>query len=69
MDRLVSELGVLPPNPRGHWARVRDAFAQEVAGWPDADLAATFFNSVTRRLLGIVGSDSSSEFTTAALPG
>jgi len=68
VDRLVSELGVLPPNPRGHWTRVRDAFAQEVAAWPDADLAATFFNSVTRRLLGIVGSDSSSEFTAPLSP-
>jgi isocitrate dehydrogenase kinase/phosphatase len=63
VERLVAELGVLPPNPRGHWSRVRDAFAREVAGWPDADLAATFFNSVTRRLLGTVGSDSFSEFT------
>ncbi|HEX5634995.1 MAG TPA: bifunctional isocitrate dehydrogenase kinase/phosphatase [Gemmatimonadales bacterium] len=62
VDRLVSELGVLPPNPRAHWARVRDAFAREVAGTPDADLAATFFNSVTRRLLGTIGSDPNAEF-------
>ena len=68
VERLVAELGVLPPNPRGHWSRVRDAFAQEVSGWPDADLAATFFNSVTRRLLGTVGSDSVSEFTDTLLP-
>jgi isocitrate dehydrogenase kinase/phosphatase len=62
VDRLVSELGVLPPNPRAHWARVRTAFAREVAGTPDADIAATFFNSVTRRLLGTVGSDPNAEF-------
>ena len=68
VERLVAELGVLPPNPRGHWSRVRDAFGQEVSGWPDADLAATFFNSVTRQLLGIVGSDSISEFTETLLP-
>jgi isocitrate dehydrogenase kinase/phosphatase len=68
VERLVTELGVLPPNPRGHWSRVRDAFTREVSGWPDADLAATFFNSVTRRLLGTVGSDSSSEFTEALVP-
>ena len=68
VERLVQELGVLPPNPRGHWSRVKDAFAREVSGWPDADLAATFFNSVTRRLLGTVGSDSTSEFTEALVP-
>ena len=68
VERLVAELGVLPPNPRGHWSRVKDAFAREVAGWPDADLAATFFNSVTRRLLGTVGSDPTSEFTEALVP-
>ena len=67
VERLVAELGILPPNPRGHWSRVKDAFAREVAGWPDADLAATFFNSVTRRLLGTVGSDASSEFTETLL--
>jgi len=68
VERLVAELGVLPPNPRGHWSRVRDAFAREVAGGPDADLAATFFNSVTRRLLGTVGNDASSEFTAPLAP-
>ena len=68
VERLVAELGVLPPNPRGHWSRVKDAFAREVSGWPDADLAATFFNSVTRRLLGTVGSDASSEFTETLVP-
>ena len=68
VERLVAELGILPPNPRGHWSRVKDAFAREVSGWPDADLAATFFNSVTRRLLGTVGSDATSEFTEALVP-
>jgi len=68
VERLVAELGVLPPNPRGHWSRVKDAFAREISGWADADLAATFFNSVTRRLLGTVGSDASSEFTETLMP-
>jgi len=68
VERLVAELGILPPNPRGHWSRVKDAFAREVSGWPEADLAATFFNSVTRRLLGTVGSDATSEFTEALVP-
>lgn len=67
VDRIVSELGILPPNPRGHWSRVRDAFAAEFTGSLDADLAATFFNSVTRRILGTVGSDPLAEFTTSLL--
>jgi isocitrate dehydrogenase kinase/phosphatase len=67
-DRLVTELGVLPPNPRAHWSRVRDAFTEEVAASPEADLAATFFNSVTRRLLGTVGNDPMAEFTETLVP-
>lgn len=62
VGRLVAEMGTLPPNPRAHWARVRDAFAREVAAMPDADIAGTFFNSVTRRLLGTIGSDPGAEF-------
>ena len=62
VGRLVAELGTLPSNPRAHWARVRDAFAREVAVTPDADIAGTFFNSVTRRLLGTIGSDPGAEF-------
>ena len=64
VERFVGEIGVLPPNPRAHWSRVREAFAREVDGWADADVAATFFNSVTRRLLGTVGIDPHAEFTT-----
>jgi len=62
VTRLVQELGTLPPNPRAHWARVRDAFAREVMASPEADIAGTFFNSVTRRLLGTIGSDPAAEF-------
>ncbi len=69
VERLVSELGVLPPNPRAHWSRVRDAFAREMASSPEADIAATFFNSVTRRLLGTVGSDPAAQFAESIAPG
>jgi len=62
VGRLVAEMGTLPPNPRGHWHRVREAFARDVTPMPDADLAGTFFNSVTRRLLGTIGSDPGAEF-------
>jgi isocitrate dehydrogenase kinase/phosphatase len=63
VERFVATLGVLPPNPRAHWSRVRDAFGAEFAASQDADLAGTFFNSVTRRILGTVGSDPNAEFT------
>ncbi len=66
--RFVASLGVLPPNPRQHWSRVRDAYATYFAGSPEADHAATFFNSVTRRLLGTIGSDPHAEFTTSIAP-
>jgi isocitrate dehydrogenase kinase/phosphatase len=63
VERFVATLGVLPQNPRAHWARVRAAFGAQFAATTEADLAATFFNSVTRRLLGTVGSDPHAEFT------
>lgn len=63
VERFVGEIGVLPPNPRAHWSRVREAFAREVADWADAEVATTFFNSATRRLLGTVGIDPHVEFT------
>lgn len=68
VERFVETLGVLPPNPRAHWSRVRDAFGAEFTGSPEADLAATFFNSVTRRLLGTIGSDPHAEFTASVRP-
>lgn len=68
VERFVATLGVLPPNPRAHWSRVRAAFAAEFAGAPEADLASTFFNSVTRRILGTVGSDPNAEFTASLAP-
>ena len=68
VERFVATLGVLPPNPRAHWSRVRDAFAAEFAASQDADLAGTFFNSVTRRILGTVGSDPNAEFTRSLTP-
>jgi isocitrate dehydrogenase kinase/phosphatase len=47
-------------------ARARDRFAAMIAGRPDAEIAETFYSSVMRRVLGIVGVDPAAEFTAAA---
>ncbi|HKP75116.1 MAG TPA: isocitrate dehydrogenase kinase/phosphatase AceK regulatory subunit, partial [Longimicrobiaceae bacterium] len=47
-------------------ARARDRFATLVAGRQDAEIAETFYSSVMRRVLGIVGVDPAVEFTAAA---
>ena len=47
----------------GRWAATRDAYAALVAGRGDVELARTFFNSITRRVLGTVGLDARVEFT------
>jgi isocitrate dehydrogenase kinase/phosphatase len=47
-------------------ARARDRFAAEIGARPDAEIAETFYNSVMRRVLAIVGVDPALEFTAAA---
>ena len=47
------------------WHRIREAFAVRVADFPDAELARTFHNSVSRRVLGTVGVARGAEFTEA----
>jgi isocitrate dehydrogenase kinase/phosphatase len=44
---------------------VRDQFAARAGARADAEVAETFYNSVMRRVLGIVGVDPASEFTAA----
>ncbi len=46
-------------------AGARDRFAALIGGRPDAELAETFYNSVMRRVLAIVGVDPHTEFTAA----
>ncbi|HET7462814.1 MAG TPA: bifunctional isocitrate dehydrogenase kinase/phosphatase [Longimicrobium sp.] len=41
----------------------RDRFAALIEGRPDAEIAETFYNSVMRRVLGVVGVDPHTEFT------
>lgn len=47
-------------------AKARDRFAALIAGRPDAEIAETFYSSVMRRVLAIVGVDPEAEFTAAA---
>lgn len=47
------------------WRAVRTAYADSLAGRDDAELAETFFNSVTRRIFETVGVNPEIEFTEA----
>ncbi len=47
---------------KGLWARMRAAYAADILGMPNAELAETFFNSVTRRTFTTVGVDTHIEF-------
>ncbi len=44
------------------WAAMKSGHAQRTAGRPDAELAETFFNSVSRRVFSTVGVDPSIEY-------
>jgi len=46
----------------GRWAAVRSRYSDALAGHPAAEIAETFFNSVTRRVLGTVGVNPAVEF-------
>jgi isocitrate dehydrogenase kinase/phosphatase len=44
------------------WSQVKNAFSTSIAYSADEEVAETFFNSVTRSVLGTVGIDASTEF-------
>lgn len=44
------------------WTAARSRYSESLAGHPGAEIAETFFNSVTRRVLGTVGVNPSVEF-------
>lgn len=44
------------------WTAARSAYSESLVGHPAAEIAETFFNSVTRRLLGTVGVNPAVEF-------
>lgn len=60
LDTATGELAV--------WTAARDAYAEVFRDRPDDELAETFFNSVTRRVLGTVGVNAAVEFTRSVTP-
>ena len=53
---------------RTAWAAMRSEHARHATGRPDAELAATFFNSVTRRVFSTVGVDPAIEYLDRSSP-
>jgi isocitrate dehydrogenase kinase/phosphatase len=47
---------------RSTWSRIKPLYAAHVSGKPNEDIAETFFNSATRKLLNTVGIDREVEF-------
>ncbi len=65
VDRVQAELErLLGPERRDRptWTRARSVFAGLIEERHDPELAETFFNSVSRRMLGTVGADPETEF-------
>lgn len=62
VDAVVARLGAGAPPVAATWASAKAHYAEAVARRPDAELAATFFNSVTRRLILIEGTAPDLEF-------
>jgi isocitrate dehydrogenase kinase/phosphatase len=55
-------------NTRAVWRSAKDRFETCAAATPDPDLAETFFNSISRRLLQTAGVDPAVEFVRAQAP-
>jgi isocitrate dehydrogenase kinase/phosphatase len=58
---LRAQLGP-PVHDKALWIRMKEHYSATVATLPDAELAETFFNSVTRRIFATVGIDPNIEF-------
>ncbi|HUQ15646.1 MAG TPA: bifunctional isocitrate dehydrogenase kinase/phosphatase [Gemmatimonadales bacterium] len=50
------------------WAAVKARHSEDLAGRPDAEVAQTFFNSVTRRIFSTVGADPAIEYLDPSTP-
>ena len=50
------------------WAAVKSRHFEDLAGRPDAEVAQTFFNSVTRRIFSTVGADPAIEYLDPSAP-
>jgi isocitrate dehydrogenase kinase/phosphatase len=61
LDRVSAVLGVRGAD-MDVWTEARGRYSEALAGHPAAEIAETFFNSVTRRVLGTVGVNPSVEF-------
>ena len=70
VDQVIARLrGILGGLVRDGrlWREARTAYAAQVAGWSNRELAETFFNSVARRVLKTVGINAATEFDREAL--
>lgn len=65
IGRLRRELGAAVDAP-DLWTAARVAYAKAIAGHRNRDLEETFFNSVVRRVLGVVGKNPDAEFDAPA---
>lgn len=61
-QQAISALTQTAANDMAVWSGAKTAFAEETAARHDRELAWTFFNSVTRRILDTIGVNSSIEF-------
>ncbi len=59
--RLRKELGKTISD-RTTWSEIRDFYGSRLENVPDAGFMKTFFNSISRRLFGTVGTDADLEF-------
>jgi isocitrate dehydrogenase kinase/phosphatase len=65
LDGAVADVGDILEDAvleRTRWAAVKARHQRGLAGRPDAELARTFFNSVTRRIFSTVGADPAIEY-------
>ena len=69
LDGAVADVGDILEDAvleRTRWAAVKARHLDGLAGRPDAELARTFFNSVTRRIFSTVGADPAIEYLDSA---
>jgi isocitrate dehydrogenase kinase/phosphatase len=61
---VLARVGAIPGGHDGPalWTAARGRYSEALAGHPAAEVAETFFNSVTRRVLGTVGVNPAVEF-------
>jgi len=70
IDELESEVRSIlgkRVSDRHLWAAMKTAYSRHISGRPDGELAETFFNSITRRIVVTVGVDTNIEFADAGV--